>query len=62
MSVYLDHAATTPMADAAIAAMTSSLSKIGNPSSLHTQGRATQCGEAEEAGGKGHGAANGKEE
>ena len=42
MSVYLDHAATTPMADAAIVAMTSSLSKIGNPSSLHTQGRATR--------------------
>ena len=42
MSVYLDHAATTPMADAAIAAMTTSLSKIGNPSSLHTQGRATR--------------------
>ena len=42
MSVYLDHAATTPMADAAIAAMTSSLSKIGNPSSLHAQGRATR--------------------
>ena len=42
MSVYLDHAATTPMADAAISAMTSSLSKIGNPSSLHTQGRATR--------------------
>lgn len=42
MSVYLDHAATTPMADAAIAAMTGSLSKIGNPSSLHTQGRATR--------------------
>ena len=42
MSVYLDHAATTPMADAAIAAMTISLSKIGNPSSLHTQGRATR--------------------
>jgi cysteine desulfurase len=42
MSVYLDHAATTPMADAAIAAMTNALSKIGNPSSLHTQGRATR--------------------
>lgn len=42
MSVYLDHAATTPMADAAIAAMTNSLAKIGNPSSLHTQGRATR--------------------
>jgi cysteine desulfurase len=42
MSVYLDHAATTPMNDAAIAAMTNSLSKIGNPSSLHTQGRSTR--------------------
>lgn len=42
MSVYLDHAATTPMADAAIAAMTNSLAKIGNPSSLHTQGRAAR--------------------
>jgi cysteine desulfurase len=42
MSVYLDHAATTPMADAAISAMTQSLAKIGNPSSLHTEGRATR--------------------
>ena len=42
MSVYLDHAATTPMNDAAIAAMTRSLSKIGNPSSLHTEGRSTR--------------------
>jgi cysteine desulfurase len=42
MSVYLDHAATTPMVDAAISAMTRSLHKIGNPSSLHTEGRATR--------------------
>lgn len=42
MSVYLDHAATTPMVDAAISAMTHSLHKIGNPSSLHTEGRATR--------------------
>lgn len=42
MSVYLDHAATTPMCDLAIAAMNSSLRKVGNPSSLHTEGRATR--------------------
>lgn len=42
MSVYLDHAATTPMVDAAIAAMTQQLSKLGNPSSLHTPGRAVR--------------------
>jgi cysteine desulfurase len=42
MSVYLDHAATTPMIDAAIDAMGISLRKLGNPSSLHTEGRATR--------------------
>lgn len=42
MSVYLDHAATTPMSDVAIAAMNASLRKLGNPSSLHTEGRATR--------------------
>lgn len=42
MSVYLDHAATTPMADAALKAMTTSLSKLGNPSSLHTEGRSVR--------------------
>ena len=42
MSVYLDHAATTPMSDVAIAAMNASLRKLGNPSSLHTDGRATR--------------------
>jgi cysteine desulfurase len=40
MSIYLDHAATTPMVDVAIKAMTEQLGKLGNPSSLHTQGRA----------------------
>jgi len=39
MSVYLDHAATTPMFDVAIEAMNASLRKLGNPSSLHTEGR-----------------------
>ena len=42
MSVYLDHAATTPMADAAIDAMGRSLRKLGNPSSLHAEGRASR--------------------
>ena len=42
MSVYLDHAATTPMFDAAIEAMNSSLRKLGNPSSLHAEGRSTR--------------------
>jgi cysteine desulfurase len=42
MSVYLDHAATTPMFDAAIDAMNTSLRKLGNPSSLHAEGRSTR--------------------
>jgi cysteine desulfurase len=40
--VYLDHAATTPMHPAAIEAMTSALSTVGNASSLHTAGRAAR--------------------
>ena len=36
---YLDHAATTPMRPEAIAAMASELAEVGNPSSLHAQGR-----------------------
>lgn len=39
-SIYLDHAATTPMVEEALIAMTAQLAKIGNPSSLHTHGRA----------------------
>lgn len=42
MSIYLDHAATTPMVDVAIKAMTQQLSKLGNPSSLHTLGRSAR--------------------
>ncbi len=38
-SVYLDHAATTPMRPEAIAAMTEELGRLGNPSSLHSEGR-----------------------
>ncbi|RZU61067.1 cysteine desulfurase family protein [Zhihengliuella halotolerans] len=37
--VYLDHAATTPMAPAALEAMTAELARTGNPSSLHGAGR-----------------------
>jgi cysteine desulfurase len=36
---YLDHAATTPMLDAAVAAMCEALARTGNASSLHTAGR-----------------------
>ena len=42
MSVYLDHAATTPIFDVAIDAMQVALRKVGNPSSLHTEGRSTR--------------------
>lgn len=38
-TVYLDHAATTPMHPAAIEAMTAVLATGGNASSLHTTGR-----------------------
>jgi cysteine desulfurase len=41
-SVYLDHAATTPMLPHAIEAMTAALSAVGNASSLHTSGRAAR--------------------
>jgi cysteine desulfurase len=37
--VYLDHAATTPISAPALAALTSELSRSGNPSSLHGSGR-----------------------
>jgi cysteine desulfurase len=36
---YLDHAATTPMLPAAMAAVTKELGEVGNPSSLHAAGR-----------------------
>ncbi|MET3718269.1 MULTISPECIES: cysteine desulfurase family protein [unclassified Arthrobacter] len=39
MSVYLDHAATTPLSAEALAALTRELSRTGNPSSLHGSGR-----------------------
>jgi len=41
-SIYVDHAATTPMSPAAFLAMSDQLQQLGNPSSLHTHGRATR--------------------
>jgi cysteine desulfurase len=41
-TVYLDHAATTPMHPEAIEAMTTYLHHVGNPSSLHASGRAAR--------------------
>ena len=38
-TVYLDHAATTPMLPAAIEAMAQHLARTGNASSLHGSGR-----------------------
>lgn len=38
-TVYLDHAATTPMVPAAVEAMTAHLRVVGNASSLHASGR-----------------------
>lgn len=38
-TVYLDHAATTPMLPVAIEAITDHLGDVGNPSSLHASGR-----------------------
>ena len=41
-TVYLDHAASTPMYAEAVAAMTAQLTALGNPSSLHAPGRAAR--------------------
>ncbi|MCW2785895.1 MAG: cysteine desulfurase [Marmoricola sp.] len=42
MTVYLDHAATTPILSEAAAAMTAQLSSVGNANSLHASGRAAR--------------------
>ncbi len=39
---YLDHAATTPVLPAVVAALTSAMAECGNASSLHTSGRAAR--------------------
>lgn len=41
-TVYLDHAATTPMVPEAITVMTEELAQTGNASSLHASGRAAR--------------------
>lgn len=43
MSHYLDHAATTPVRPAVIEAYAAALGRVGNPSSLHTAGRAARA-------------------
>ncbi len=42
MTVYLDHAATTPILPDAAAAMTAQLGSVGNANSLHASGRAAR--------------------
>ena len=39
MTVYLDHAATTPMHRLAIAAYADAMAVVGNPASIHSQGQ-----------------------
>ncbi len=39
MTVYLDHAATTPMTPEALAVFTTALQTVGNPSSIHGAGQ-----------------------
>jgi cysteine desulfurase len=39
LSVYLDHAATTPILPEALAAFTDALGTVGNPSSIHSAGQ-----------------------
>ncbi len=41
--IYLDHAATTPMVPAAIAAMVEAAGVVGNPASVHAGGRAANA-------------------
>src|SRR5215216_5584999 len=42
MTVYLDHAATTPILPEAAVAMTAQLGSVGNANSLHASGRAAR--------------------
>lgn len=41
-SIYVDHAATTPMSAAALSAISDQMQQLGNPSSLHSHGRAAR--------------------
>ena len=42
MSIYLDHAATAPINEAALSALTTAMLKLGNASSIHTPGRSVR--------------------
>ena len=42
VTIYLDHAATTPINSVALAALTEQIKKLGNASSVHNQGRAVR--------------------
>ncbi len=42
MTIYLDHAATAPINDAAIDALNTQMRKVGNASSVHNPGRAVR--------------------
>ncbi len=42
MSVYLDHAATSPMRPEVLAAYVDALRVVGNPSSIHSSGQAAR--------------------
>lgn len=42
MAIYMDHAATTPITEIALAEFNKQLKEIGNPSSLHIYGRETR--------------------
>ena len=42
MTIYLDHAATTPINSAALDALNEQVKKLGNASSVHNQGRSVR--------------------
>jgi len=42
VTIYFDHAATTPMRPAVVEAFTAALPVVGNPSSIHSQGQAAK--------------------
>ena len=42
MSIYFDHAATTPMSEVGLQAMVEQVGKLGNASSLHSPGRSVR--------------------
>ena len=42
MTIYLDHAATAPINDAALEALNTQMRKLGNPSSTHNSGRSVR--------------------